>query len=176
MSQTTREYAVALFTLGKETDTDKDILASLELVEQAFEENPTYLAFLSSPSIPKKERLEAIENLLEGRVHEYVCSFVCLLCEHGKIYDFKDCCEEYKSFYRMLEQVSIAKVRSVVPLSEAEQAKLKEKFQKLCGHEVHLECTLDATLLGGLVVEIDGKVYDGSLKQYLSDIKEVMCQ
>lgn len=176
MTQTSREYAVALFTLGKETNTEKEISDSLEVVDAVFKENPEYLEFLSSPSIPKKERLEALETLLEGRVHEYVCSFVCLLCEHGKIFEFSDCVEDYKSFFRMLEQISVAHVRSVIPLSEAQKLELIGKFQKICGHQVTLECTIDESLIGGMVVEIDGKVYDGSLKQYLSDIKEVMCQ
>ena len=131
---------------------------------------------LSSPSIPKKERIAAINAVLDGRVQEYVCSFLCLLCERGRLDSFDDCVETYRDFFRIVKEVSVANVRSVVPLREAQKKELLEKLEKLCGHAVKMECTLDESLIGGMVVEMDGQVYDGSLKQYLSDIKEVMCQ
>ena len=37
-----------------------------------------------------------------------------------------------------------------------------------------MECSVDEALLGGLVIRVDGRVIDGSLKHRLHEIKEVM--
>ena len=41
---------------------------------------------------------------------------------------------------------------------------------------MQLTCRVDPSLLGGLIVEMDGKIMDGSLRYRLRDVKEVMSQ
>ena len=59
-------------------------------------------------------------------------------------------------------------------LTKAEQAELTEKLGRKLNRTIHLECSVDPSLLGGMVVHVDGKVIDGSLKHKLQEIKEVM--
>ena len=47
---------------------------------------------------------------------------------------------------------------------------LKRKFRR----RVNLVCILDRTLLGGVRVEVGGMVIDGSVRNKLDKIKEVM--
>lgn len=174
MTQTSREYAVALFTLAKESGIENEIADALSFISKIFKENPEYVEFLQTPGIPKRERIKAAEELLEGRVPEYAESFVLLLIDKGLIKIFDKCVYEYNSLYQTVTNVSVAEVLSVVPLTEKEKETLKEQLKKKCGHEVVLDCTIDKSILGGIVVHVDGKVYDGSVKQYLNDVKEVM--
>ena len=44
----------------------------------------------------------------------------------------------------------------------------------MSGHSVKLVCQLDPTLLGGVVVEMDGRCIDGSLRRRLHEVKDVM--
>ena len=63
---------------------------------------------------------------------------------------------------------------SAVALTEREKTELKEKLEKRLGRTIRLECAIDPSLLGGLLVQVDGRVIDGSLKHRLHEIKEVM--
>ena len=54
------------------------------------------------------------------------------------------------------------------------KAVLTAQLTKKLGRTIRLECTVDPSLLGGMVVRVDGKVIDGSLKHKLQQIKEVM--
>lgn len=174
MAEINNDYATALFTLAKEESCEKEILESLETVLAAFEENPEYIDFLSSRNISKKERMEEVSNLLSGRVHEYVYSFILILCEREHITVFEDCVKEYINLYQISQNISTAKVTSVVPLTEDEKEKLLRKLEKLSGHLVNLECSLDESLIGGLVINMDGKIIDQSIRHRLSEVKEVM--
>ena len=67
-----------------------------------------------------------------------------------------------------------ANVVSAVPLKKAEKEQLKIKLEKLTNKTVLLNCYVNRSILGGMIVHVDGKVFDGSLRRRLHDIKEVI--
>lgn len=174
MTGTSKEYAEALFMLAEESGSEEDWGQALELIRKMFQENPEYMDFLGSPAIPRRERTQAIREAFQGAIPEAVEAFLCLLCEKGHIRSFEECREAYQVLYQEQHAVSVAQVTSVVALTDQEQEQLKSKLEKMCGHRVELECSLDKHLLGGIVVRIDGKIIDGSLKHRLHQIKEVV--
>lgn len=174
MAQVNNEYAKALFELALETGSAKEISSALDFVLEEMEENPEYIDFLSSPNIPKAERIAAIEQAFTGSVPEYVVFFLSILCERERIRSIKECISEYKRLCDAADKISVACVRSAVELSDGQKTALTEKLQKLCGNRVVLDCTVDETLIGGMTVELDGKVIDGSIRRKLHELKEVM--
>lgn len=174
MMQMSKEYAEALFALAKENGIEDIILGELRTVLELFDENPEYVVFMSSPSIPKNERLDALENAFSGKFHEYTVSFVELLCERSRINSFHDCVKDYEALYNQSKQVLKAHVTSAVPLTDDEKEKLKIKLEKKSGNTLILECDTDESILGGVIVELDGKIMDGSLKHRLQEVKEVI--
>ena len=101
-------------------------------------------------------------------------SFVGVLVQNGHIRELNDCVEAYVQLHDEHARLSTAYVTSAVELTKAEKAELTEKLSRKFDRNIHLECAVDPSLLGGLVVQIDGKVIDGSLKHRLHEIKEVM--
>jgi F-type H+-transporting ATPase subunit delta len=67
-----------------------------------------------------------------------------------------------------------ATVVSAVELNETEKAALKQRLEKNSGNTVMLECTVDPSILGGLIVTVNGTVTDGSLRHRLREVKDVM--
>lgn len=79
---------------------------------------------------------------------------------------------ELESLLRSTLPKSHVKVRSAVPLSESEMSDIKELFKKQLGKEIILTTDIDADLLGGLVVEYEGKVLDLSVSDELDKLKK----
>ncbi len=166
------DYADALFALAQETG--QDLADDLMTVRQVFRETPAYTELLSSPGIPLSERTAAIRQALGTAVCPTVCSFVQLLCEQGYIKALPACIDAYMEMDRAAKRRSVAEVTSAVPLTEEEQAQLIKKLTAMSGRTVTLDCTVDPALLGGIIVRMDGKVLDGSVKRRLRDMKEVI--
>ena len=174
MAQISNEYAEALFALALETRSVKEYSEALDIVLNLMKENPEYIDFLSSPDIPKQERIGAIESAFGGKIPETVVSFLCLLCDRGRIHTLKDCISDYKKLSDAADGVSTAEVISAVELTEDEKTALKSKLEDLCGHRIELDCSVDKSLIGGVKVTVDGKVIDGSVKQKLHELKGAM--
>lgn len=174
MSGISSEYAKALFMLAVEKKQEEEYDKALDLVTEAFLENPGYTEFLESPGIPLNERLGALESAFSAALPREVLSFLKLLCEKRYIPQLPDCVAQFKALLDEINKVSNARVTSAVELNEKEKNALQEKLEKISGHTVAIEYIVDRSILGGLIVEMDDKVMDSSLQKHLKDVKEVI--
>ncbi len=174
MSEVGKEYGCALFMLAVEKGKERDYMQSLELVKGSLGDGDEYLSFLASPGIPMNERLSALDSAFASKIEEEVLSFLQLLCEKGRVGCFYEALEEYTRLLEEHEKTVPAVVTSVLPLDDAQKKLLAEKLEAYCKKSVRLSFKTDPALLGGVTVELDGRVLDGSLRHRLNDIKDVM--
>ena len=174
MSDVSYEYAKALFMLAAETGKGREYKDSLDTVAVVFDENPMYQEFLSTFAIPLEERLKALETAFSDKISRDVLSFLKLLCEKKHIIEFTECAKQYIEMHNEMDKISNAKVTSAVELSESEKTSLEEKLEKMKENKVVIEYIVDTSIIGGLIVEMDGKIMDSSLKKHLKDVKEVI--
>ena len=173
MTEISNEYATALFSLALEAGKEKEYCDCLGIVSDIFKKEPDYLEFLSCPSIPKDERTKAIDDAF-GAMPEHMVSFLKILCERGRILCFEECFEIYKKLLAEHEKRKLAVVTSAVELTEAEKSALIKKLSNKEGCTVTLECRVDPSIMGGLIIETGGKVLDGSIRAKLSEVKDVI--
>ena len=133
-----------------------------------------YIEFLSSYSIPEQERLDGIKKAFSGNTGEYVVNLLLLLCEKKHIEDFFDCVAEYEALLKFSENVCTAKIVSAIPLDDADKKKICDKLASVTGKRIVPRYSVDESLIGGVTVEADGRIFDGSLKSRLKEIKEVI--
>jgi len=97
-----------------------------------------------------------------------------VLIRHGHIRALDDCLKAYAQLYDSARKLSTAYVTSAVELPQTVRDELVEKLSRKLGRTIRIECAVDPTLLGGMVVRVDGKIIDGSMRKRLHEIKEVM--
>lgn len=173
MTEISNEYATALFFLALENGKEREYCDCLETISSLFRDEPDYPEFLSCPSIPINERTTAVDSAFSS-MPEHIVSFLKILCEKGRIGSFKECVEIYKKLLSEHEKRSTAIVTSAVELTEKEKSALSEKLGKKEGCTVTLDCRVDPSIIGGLIIEIGGKVIDGSIRSKLSEVKDVI--
>lgn len=172
--KTYKEYGEALFALAVETDNTDEFKSALDRVCEVFKNEPEYVEFLACYGIPVAERTAALSQAFGDTLPEYVLSFLQLICEHGAIKEYGECIDLYNALYAEHNRQTTATVTSATPLDDTQRAALVKKLEKLCGRTVALDCKIDKSVLGGLVIELDGKIIDGSLKHKLQKVKEVI--
>ena len=168
------EYAQAIFMLAQENAALEEYSQALLSVKAQFDENPLYLQFLASPNISRDERQSAVAEAFGTAVPEHVLSLLQLLIEKGRIVCFDECVTEFELLKAVAEKTVTATVTSAVELSKEQSAALQKKLEAISGKTVILENLIDRSLIGGMIVEIEGKVLDGSIKRQLSEVKEVI--
>ena len=176
MTELSKEYAEAIYALAAESGETEGWLTALEQVRDAIGAEPAYADLLACPSIPRDERDALLAQAFGEILPPMALSFLQLLCAKGHSTLLGDSVAQFRHLYEDAIRRHTAYVVSAVPLSDEQQRRLTEKLETLSGGTVQLSCTVDESLLGGIRVELDGKVLDGSLKNRLQDVKDVMKQ
>ncbi len=172
MLRTGKEYAVALFDLASEQGIEAEIAQELNDVAEIFEKTEGLLDFLRSYGVSKDRRLDVLKNAFEGEVHEYVLSFMCLMCEHEEVALFNSAFEEFKAMYLKKYNISEAVVTSATELTAEEKEKLHSALENRLKCNIKAEYKVDASLIGGIRVDVNGKTIDGTLGGRMRSIKK----
>lgn len=174
MNEISKEYGTALFALACEENAKHEYASALRTVKELLDESPEYKELISSPAIPLSDRLAVIEQAFSKTVPEHVLSYLQLICEKGRFSCFNESVEQYNALLDASEQISAAKITSAIELTNEEKEKLVSKLESRYHCRISAEYYIDNAMLGGLIVELDGKILDGSLCQRLREVKEVM--
>ena len=169
-----KEYAIALFSLALESEEHAQIYGDMEYLKELINENPEYIDYLVNSSIPKSERVNNLREVFEGRVCDPVFAFLNVLLEHRDSNVLLSAIDEFRSLYEDYMNVADAVVTSVVELTDEQKKKLISKLSLVTGRRIRATYVIDSSLIGGLSVTVDGKLYDGSIKKNLNNLKEVM--
>lgn len=174
MEQKNNAYAEALFLIAQEENRTEEYLEALKDICAVFRETPEYPLFLSSYTVSKEERVNAVEQAFGRALPEKAVSFLCILCERRRANEIFEIETEFEKMYFKKENISRACVTSAYPLNEEQAKRLEERLTKLCAHRIVTEFKTDGSLLGGIKVEVDGKIIDSSVRNQLNKLREVM--
>ena len=167
-----KEYAVALFSIALESEQHAQIYDDMEYLKELVNDNPEYIDYLVNSSIPKSERVNNLREVFEGRVCDPVFAFLNVLLEHRDSNVLLSAIDEFRSLYEDYMNVADAVVTSVVELTDEQKKKLISKLSLVTGRRIRATYVIDSSLIGGLSVTVDGKLYDGSIKKNLNILKE----
>ena len=171
MSKAGDLYGQSLYDLAAEVNLTDEILGQMEVIEGLFKENPDYITLLSEPSVPKKERLQLVDDALKDGCQEYLLNFIKILIEKGLLREFSACRKRFRKCYNTDNGIADALVTSAVALDDLQVAKLKEKLEGISGKKVLLRQKVDPGILGGVRVDLEGQLFDGTVKGRLSELK-----
>ncbi len=171
MNNGSSEYAKALFVLALEGGNLNLYTDCLLSIKDAVSKE--YLEYLFSPAEPLSSRLLSIEEAFSS-APEHIVSFLKLLCENGRIRQLPEFIDDFFDLKRVLENSITANVSSAVPLNDSQKSRLEAKLNSIYKKNITAVYTVDKTLIGGMKIEIDGKVLDGSTSKKLSLIKGAM--
>lgn len=171
MTETARMYGGSLYDLAAEEGLETRILGELDEAVALFKASPEYLHLLSTPSIPKKERCGLLDEALRDRVHLYVLNFLKILCEKGTLRELSGCARAYRIRYNQAHGILEATAISAVPLTEPQRAALHTKLESLTGKTIDLKTKVDAKVLGGIRLDIEGTELDGTVQNRLAALR-----
>lgn len=171
MTEIARMYGGSLYDLAAEEGLETRILEELDGVADILKQDPEYLHLLSIPSIPKKERCALLDEAFRGKVHLYVLNFVKILCEKGTLRELPGCARAFRVKYNQAHGILEATAVTAVPMSADQTARLHEKLEAVTGKTIDLRTKVDAAVLGGIRLDIEGTELDGTVKNRLASLR-----
>jgi F-type H+-transporting ATPase subunit delta len=168
-SKLARRYARALLGLSEDRDQLEVWGAELERLARVIE-MPQIDAAFTSPDVSIAAKIQAIATITEKLELSFpVRSFTVVVARHGRIPELPAVAEEYG---RMLDELMGRARPTLIFATEPTDADLRrivEQLERIAHKRIIPTIKVDQALLGGAIVELEGKTYDGSLTSQLAE-------
>jgi F-type H+-transporting ATPase subunit delta len=174
MSQVAKRYADALFQVAQTNGTLPGVSAELKEVATVFETNTELVSVLANPKVRIEAKKEMIKNVFVG-ASEAVVNTLQLLVDKKRINEVKIVADEFQKLAAAAQGTADATVFSTRALSTEEQAEISAAFGKLVGVEkLNITNKIDASLIGGVRVQIGNYIYDSTVASKLEGLKRTL--
>jgi len=177
MSAVGRRYAKALLELAREQGQVDAVLRDADAISEAWKESADLRDLVRNPVLPKPALKAAMDAVLEKLgASQLTRNTVKLLTDKGRLPQLNEVLQALEK----LAEAETGKVRvevtSAKPLSDAYYGRLAEKLRRATEREVVLVKKQDPSLIGGVVTRVGDQVFDGSLSNGLSELKESLLE
>lgn len=162
-----KRYARALFEVAKERGLIDQIETELKDIVAVVNQNQELQKILSHKQIAQEEKKQLLSDLFKAHVAEETFNLLAVLIENGRESDLAGIADAYVALANEARGIADAIVTTAKPLNEEEQARLASQFGKVLNKTLRIQTVVDPTILGGVVVRIGDRLYDGSMKRKL---------
>ncbi|MFH0777178.1 MAG: ATP synthase F1 subunit delta [Candidatus Eisenbacteria bacterium] len=167
-----KKYAKAFFLLAEKADATEAVRADLESLVGLLRRAPTLLSFLQSPDVTQETKLTLLGTAVKSRVQDSTWLFLRLLTKRKRLPLLPQIFSAYVGMDEARKGIRRVRVVSAVPLEKHERELLTSRLEQITGNKVLMDATVDPSIIGGVVVYLNGKVIDGSIRSGLEDLRE----
>ncbi len=167
-------YAQTFFLVASEQNKIEAWKHQLELIVSTVDANSFLSKILKSPSILRSVKKDIMVKVFELHVDVPVLNLVKILIDKGRAGYLALVLKMYHQQIMINRGVISSVVRTAVELSPAGKARMNNALSQKMGSSVESEFIVDASLLGGVVVTVDGKIIDGSLNRRMDELKSLI--
>lgn len=166
-------YGDALFELALEENKLPAMLEEVQAVKEVFQENEDLSRLLDHPEVDKDEKIRLVENIFKGRCSDHMTGFLVLVIEKGRQKDFIPIFNYFIHKAKEYEGIGTAHVKSAVPLSEEQRKAIEGRLLALTRYnQFEMDYQVEPELIGGLVIRIEDRVIDSSIRTQLFEMKK----
>ena len=175
MSAVGRRYAKALLDLAREQGQLDTVLKDVGSVSAAWKESAELRDIVRNPVVPKPALKAAVDAVMDKLgVSKLLRNTVNLLADKGRLGQLEDVLHALEELAEAETGRVRVEVTSAKPLSDAYYTQLTEKLQRATDKQVVLVKKQDPSLIGGVVTRVGDQVFDGSLSNRLSELRETL--
>jgi F-type H+-transporting ATPase subunit delta len=166
-----RRYARALFELARDTKSLDDVLTGMSNIRHALGSAAELRPLLSNPMVKPEDKQKLLSAVTSNKL---ILKFVGLLARRKRL-DLLDMIHDLLGdMGDAAKGIRRALVKSAQPLTDKQKRDVETGLAKSTGGSVVGRFEIDASLLGGVWVQMGDKVLDASLRGRLDSMRHAL--
>jgi F-type H+-transporting ATPase subunit delta len=163
--------ALSLLALAERNGVADEVEDELFRFARVLDGQPQLRSALIDQALPADRKLSVLDALLAGKAQAATLRLVseAVLYSRGRTLD--EALDHYASLAAIRRSRLSAVVRTAVPLTEEQTARLSASLERQQGRPVQLHVELDPDVVGGLNVQIGDEVVDATIARRLGDAR-----
>ncbi len=164
-------YGNALFSLAVETDRIDEFYDEANSLIEVLHENPELTRICTHPQIVKEEKLQMIDDVFKGRIHDEILGLMHMIVEKNHFANMEDIFRYFADRVKAYKNIGVAYVSTPTELSETQKKAVEDRLlstTEYVSFEMHYE--VEPELIGGIVIRIGDRVVDSSIRTKLAHL------
>ena len=174
-----KTYGEALFEIAMESGEDKaqELMDEILGIEAVLQQNPEFDELMKHPGIPKQEKLHVLKEVFKGRISEELESFLEVVISKERYRDLSNIFSYFVDRVKETKKIGVAHVTTAVELTEPQKSAIEAKLLETTSYKsMEMHYTVDAAIIGGMIVRINDRVVDSSVRTKLDGLKKQLLQ
>jgi F-type H+-transporting ATPase subunit delta len=163
-------YAEALYEAAVDADALPQVSADVDAFARAVEESADLRTVLENPEIDSRAKSSVIAAVAAD-AHPLVRNFLQVLVERGRIAELLEIAEAFRERVARAEARIEVEAVTAVPLPDDLRDRIVESIQSKTNATVELTESVDADVVGGLVLHVGEVVVDGSVRHRIDELR-----
>lgn len=128
--------------------------------------------FIASPLLQKESQKKGLAALAKkAKFSRPVANLLQVLAENRRLNVLPAIVAETQAFLARQSGVVPVAVSTARPMTQADQKKIQTELKAVLGRDVIMQAFVDESLIGGLVVQVESTLIDGSIKTKLDRLE-----
>jgi F-type H+-transporting ATPase subunit delta len=175
--QVSSTYGDALFQLAVESNQVDIVLEELTGLIQVLQENEDLIRILTHPEVVREDKLKLLQNVFQGRLSDAVMGTLMIVVRNDRSSELQSVLEYVIGRIKEYKKIGIAYVTSAVELGNEQKSRIEQRLIETTEYlSMEMHYKVDASLLGGLVIRIEDRVVDSSIKRQLERMSTALSQ
>lgn len=167
-------YAKALFMLGKEKNLLSSIKKDMDYIAAVCNQSVDFKEFLKNPVVQSSKKTQIIKRIFETKISELSLRFLELIVKNKREVFIPMISLNVLDLIRKEKNIKTALLITASELDEKLLVKTKKILEKELGTKVDLTARTSPHIIGGIILQIDGKQYDASIATQIKKLKKEM--
>ncbi len=164
-----RPYAQAAFRSALEANNLAGWADMLQLAA-AVAGNTQMAALLGNPKVSTQKKAELFHSITAGKLNDAMKNLVNLLIEDHRAVLLAPISAQFDALMREHDKMLKAHIVSAFPMADADKNDLVQALAKKYGRRVEAEVSIDASLIGGVRIQIGDEVIHASTRDTLDQM------
>ena len=165
-------YAEALLSLAIERGQEEEVREEMEGIGSVLGQVGQWREFLANPGIVREAKEEMLVRVFGGQVSELTLNFLRVLAAKDRLGVLAEAVRQYGQLLDKQQGKVAVQVTSAVALGSEQRAQMQQRLEAAFGRVVQCEFRQDAAVIGGLVVRVEDRVLDASVRGQLAQVME----
>lgn len=170
-------YARALLSSLHNEKTAAEADRFLTAIREVLAESAEFRDLMLDPAVSKSTRSSVLRSLAEqSDMPVQIGNFLATIVDHNRTSSLSSIAELFHEERERAAGVVPAEITTAWPLTDDLKQRALDTLESMTGRRVRLSTKLEPSILGGAVTRVGSKVYDGSLRSQLAQLRRKMTQ
>lgn len=171
-----QRYAKAVFQAALDQGAADEIYGDVESFLAAREKMPALQHILESPQVLTEDKHRFLDKMFKGRVHKVFLDLLHILIDKTRIMFAGDIAGAYRFLYEKHKGIVEVKAITAVPLDDEQAEQLVRKLGEQTRKTIRLLPVVDPDILGGVILKLEDRLIDGSVRYQLEELKRRLAE